>query len=50
MGCNCGKKAGVNYSYVYQSPKGVRTTYSTEIEAKAAVIRNGGGQYETVAK
>lgn len=49
MGCNCGKNSQA-FVYVYQSPKGVTTKYATEIEAKAAQIRNGGGQYETQAK
>jgi len=47
MGCNCGKKAnGTKQSFVYTSPTGKQTTYSTEIEAKAAMIRGGGGDYK----
>lgn len=48
MGCNCGKKAG-NLEYRYTSANGQVTTYRTEVEAKAAVIRNG-GSYVTVTK
>lgn len=42
MGCNCGRgnKKNVVYDYVY---KGVKKTYKTEIEARAAQIRNSGG-------
>lgn len=42
-GCNCGKKKG-STSYTYTSPSGQVTTYNTEVEAKAAKIRNGGGE------
>lgn len=42
MGCGCGGKAGSNV-WVYTAPMGGTTTYNTEIEAKAAEIRNGGG-------
>lgn len=45
MGCNCGgkKSAGVVSQYVYTSPSGAKTTYNSEVQAKAAQIRNGGG-------
>ena len=40
MGCGCGgKNAKVNY--IYTDPKGAQKTYNTEVEAKAAKIRNG---------
>lgn len=40
MGCNsCGSK-NAKFNYVYTSSKGVQTTYNTEIEAKAAKIRD----------
>ena len=42
MGCNCGSSKNAKVSYVYTSPKGVQTTYNSEVEAKAAQIRNGG--------
>lgn len=40
MPCNCGKKRGVT-KYVYVSPTGQTTTYNTEVQAKAAMIRAG---------
>lgn len=42
MGCNCGKagKKNVVYDYIY---RGEKKTYKTEVEARAAQIRNGGG-------
>lgn len=50
MACgSCGKKKG-SASFVYTSPKGQTTTYPTEIEARAAQIRNGGGQVTTVSR
>ena len=42
MPCNCGKKSGPT-QYVYTSPTGKTVTYNSEVEAKAAVIRGGGG-------
>lgn len=44
MGCNCGKAAKKNtvWDYTFQA-KGINKTYKTEVEARAAVIRNGGG-------
>lgn len=44
MPCNCGKKGKkASVQFVYTSPKGIRTTFNTEVEAKAAQIRSGGG-------
>jgi len=48
MGCNCGQKAQIKMNYVYVSPKGERKVYKSEVEARAAQIRNGGGTYSTV--
>lgn len=42
MPCNCGKKNAA-VKWVYTSPSGQTTTYNTEVEAKAAQIRQGGG-------
>lgn len=49
MGCNCGssKKA---FIYRYVSPTGKTTSYESEVQAKAAVIKNKGGRYTKVAK
>jgi len=41
--CNCGKKGKAGTTYVFTSPTGVSITYKTEVEAKAAQIRAGGG-------
>lgn len=49
MGCNCGQNRGqAKVNYVYVSPRGERKVYKTEVEARAAQIRNGGGTYNTV--
>ena len=48
MGCNCGKSKTVKENFVFVSPDGKRTTYKSEIEARAAKIRSGGGSYQAV--
>lgn len=48
MGCNCGSKTR-KYAYVYTAPSGESKTYNTEVEARAAVIRNNGGTIQTKA-
>jgi hypothetical protein len=48
MGCNCGGTKTANLTYVYTNAQGRTTVYRTEIEAKAAVLRNG-GSYTTAA-
>lgn len=40
MPCNCGKKAATKFVYV--AANGQSTTYPTEVQAKAAMIRAGG--------
>lgn len=51
MGCGCGaNQNGQTYTYVYTSPTGSTTTYRSEIEARAAIIRNGGGTFSAVPK
>lgn len=47
MACNCGKAASP-LSYVYTAPDGKQTTYTSEVQARAAQIRNSGGSYVTV--
>jgi hypothetical protein len=48
MGCSC--KNRKKFSYVWTSADGSQTvTYTTEIEAKAKVLRKG-GTYDTVAR
>lgn len=42
MGCNCGGK-NAKQRFLYIAPNGQQTVYNTEIEARAAKIRNGGG-------
>lgn len=49
MGCNCGKnKKAVAWRYV--SPTGSQTTYNSEVQAKAAKIKNKGGTITEVKK
>lgn len=40
MGCNCGKNK--NSVWVHTAPTGTRKEYRTEVEARAAQIRQGG--------
>jgi len=42
MGCNCGGKAAANKEWVYTN-KGETKVYTSEVQARAAQIRNGGG-------
>lgn len=43
MGCNCGgAKSGATWVYTHPVT-GAKTTYTSEVQARAAVIRNGGG-------
>lgn len=48
MGCNCGKPK-TQQEFVYQF-RGTMKIYKTEVEARAAVIRNGGGTVTPRAK
>lgn len=51
MGCGCGGSKTVESSYRYTSPDGSKVTvFRTEIEAKAAVVRNSGGTYSAVPR
>ena len=51
MGCGCGSKNKAPSQFVYTNPMtGKAVTYNSEIEAKAAQIRNGGGTYAAVSK
>jgi hypothetical protein len=43
MPCNCGKKA--TQKFVYVAADGKQVEYPTEIQAKAAQIRAGGGGF-----
>jgi hypothetical protein len=43
MACACGKgTSSPRQTYVVTAPDGKRTSYSTEVEAKAAALRVGG--------
>ena len=44
MGCNCGGTKTAPTKFLYTSPKGENKVYKTEVEARAAQIRNGGGR------
>ena len=51
MPCNCGSKNTAKVDYVYTDGNGKQVSYRTEIEAKAAQIRaGGGGSIRTQAK
>lgn len=43
MGCGCGGSKNSSYNYVFTDSNGVQKTYSSELEAKAAQMRSGGG-------
>jgi hypothetical protein len=43
MGCNCGGNKNASQKFLYTAPNGTQKVYKTEIEARAAKIRNGGG-------
>lgn len=51
MGCNCGKRSGTTYKYIYTSTNGETTTYNSEVEAKSRWLReNKEGTYQRVEK
>ena len=54
MPCNCGQGRAsgkdTNVKYVVVSPTGRQQTYQTEIEARAALTRLGGGAIQKVPK
>ena len=50
LACNCGSKNQTIYTYVYTDPQGGSKTYRTEVEARAAQIRNQGGTIQTVQR
>ncbi len=50
MGCNCGGTKTQTQQFLYTSPQGEHKVYKTEVEARAAQIRNGGGQITVQAK
>jgi hypothetical protein len=43
MACNCGSK-NKNQVWVYTAKDGTTKEYTSEIQARAAVIRSGGGR------
>jgi hypothetical protein len=49
MGCNCGAK-NQTQQFLYVSPRGEHTVYTSEVQARAAQIRNGGGTITVQAK
>lgn len=49
MGCNCGGTKTATTRWVYTHPvTKAKTTYTSEVQARAAVIRNNGGTYTPV--
>jgi len=45
MGCNCGGTKTTTTKWVYTAPNGRQTVYTSEVQARAAQIRNKGGNY-----
>lgn len=43
MGCNCGGRSSASGKHVWVKPDGTEVEFATEVEAKAAKIRGGGG-------
>jgi hypothetical protein len=43
MGCNCAGSKTISLKYIYTDSNGRQYTYSTDIEARAAQVRAGGG-------
>jgi hypothetical protein len=51
MACNCSKKTAQNTVWVFTSKDGTTTKeYSSEIQARAAVVRANGGKVVARAK
>jgi hypothetical protein len=50
MACNCGGGQVAKFDYVFIAPDGTRTTYTSEVQARAAQIRARGGTYTAVPK
>lgn len=48
MGCNCGGTKTATTKWIYVAPNGTKTTYTSEVQARAAQIRNKGGTYTPV--
>lgn len=48
MACNCGKNKKANTRFKYVAPDKKVTYYASEVEARAAKIRNKGGTYTRV--
>lgn len=48
MACNCGKNKKVTV-YEYTAPGGAKTTYNTEVQARARQIQKG-GSYKPISK
>jgi hypothetical protein len=52
MGCNCGgqTKKESTQNFVYTGTDGRQTVYTSQVQAKAAVIRNKGGTWVAVPR
>lgn len=51
MGCGCNKGTSASQlAYKFTAPDGKVTTFNTEVEARAAKIKAGGGHYTPVPK
>lgn len=50
MACGCQKGQAAASKYVYTAPDGRKVEYTSEVQAQAAKIRNGGGTYVTAPR
>lgn len=48
MGCGCGKTTA-KQEFIYTGPDGKTVVYTSEVQARAAQIRNSGGSYQVRA-
>lgn len=50
MACACGKKTAANTIWRFQAKDGSTKDYPSEIQARAAVVRAGGGKVVAVPR
>lgn len=43
MACGCGQSRTAKFSYIYTDATGQQRSFNTDIEARAAQVRAGGG-------
>lgn len=50
MACGCQQAKTPQFNYVFVAPNGTQKTYTSEVQARAAQIRAGGGTYQAVPR